>query len=142
MKLEVPQNKRLVHTMTTPIRWGDMDAMGHVNNTIYLRYMETARIELMRGAGFSTSPLGQGFVIANIFCNFIRQLEYPGEVIINSYVGSIGRASFDMYHELLRTDDGNTIFANGGETMVWLDFPQQKSLPLPDGLRAWLTGPP
>lgn len=140
MKLEVPENKRLVHTMTTPIRWGDMDAMGHVNNTVYLRYMETARIELMQDAGFGTNPLGVGFVIANIFCNFIRQLEHPGEVIIRSYVGAVGNSSFDMYHELLRTDDSNTVYANGGETMVWIDFPRQKSLPIPDALRAWLVG--
>jgi hypothetical protein len=35
MKLELPQDKKLVHTTTLPIRWGDMDAMGHVNNTLY-----------------------------------------------------------------------------------------------------------
>jgi len=139
MKLEVPQSKRLMHTMVTPIRWGDMDAMGHVNNTIYLRYMESARIQLMREAGFVTNPLGEGFVIANIFCNFIRQLEFPGEVLIKSYVGAMGRSSFDMYHELLRTDDSNTVCANGGATMVWLDFPQQKTLPMPPALRHWLA---
>lgn len=139
MKLEVPDNKTLMHTMVTPIRWGDMDAMGHVNNTIYLRYMETARIQLMGDSGFMTNPTGEGFVIANIFCNFIRQLEYPGEVQIKSYVGAIGRSSFDMYHELLRTDDSTTVYANGGATMVWVDFPNQKSLPMPDRLREWLN---
>jgi acyl-CoA thioester hydrolase len=139
MKLEIPENKTLMHTMVTPIRWGDMDAMGHVNNTIYLRYMETARIQLMGDSGFMTNPTGEGFVIANIFCNFIRQLEYPGEVQIKSYVGTtMGRSSFDMYHELLRTDDDTTVYANGGATMVWVDFPNQKSRPLPDKLREWL----
>ncbi len=140
MKLEVPENKRLVHTMTTPIRWGDMDAMGHVNNTVYLRYMETARIQLMDDSGFSVNATGEGFVIANIFCNFIRQLEYPGQVLIRSYVGAVGRSSFDMYHELLRADNSDTLYANGGETMVWIDFPKQKSMPLPERLRDWLKG--
>ena len=55
MKLEVPENKRLLHTVTTPIRWGDMDAMGHVNNTVYFRYMEQARIEWLESFGFGTS---------------------------------------------------------------------------------------
>ncbi|MBI2751408.1 MAG: acyl-CoA thioesterase [Burkholderiales bacterium] len=141
MKLEVPEDKRLIHTMLVPIRWGDMDAMGHVNNTLYLRYMESARIELMEGSGFAVNPVGEGFVIANIFCNFIRQLEYPGEVLVRTYIGAIGRSSFDMYHELLRTDDaGGTVYANGGATLVWLDFPKQKSQHLPDGLRNWLLG--
>lgn len=140
MKLPVPANKRLLHTMTVPIRWGDMDGMGHVNNTLYLRYMETARIKMMEDQGFLTDRNGEGFVIANIFCNFIQQLEYPGDVLVKSYVGSIGNASFDLYHEMLRTDSGEKVFANGGETMVWVDFPKQKSLPLPDDLRAWLAG--
>ena len=55
-------------------------------------------------------------------------------------MGAVGRSSFDMYHELLRTDDSNTLYANGGETMVWIDFPKQKSLPIPEQLRQWLMG--
>ena len=140
MKLPVPANKRLLHTMTVPIRWGDMDGMGHVNNTLYLRYMETARIKMMEDQGFLTDRNGEGFVIANIFCNFIQQLEYPGDVLVKSYVGSIGNASFDLYHEMLRTDSGEKVFANGGETMVWVDFPKQKSLPLPGAQIVWLAG--
>ena len=44
MKIEIPETKKLVFEMPLPIRWGDMDAMGHVNNTVYFRYMETVRI--------------------------------------------------------------------------------------------------
>jgi len=139
MKIEIPAVKTLMHTMEIPIRWGDMDMMGHVNNTLYLRYAETARIQMMEDAGYATNPLGEGFVIANVFCNFLKQLEYPGTVIAKSYVGAIGRSSFDLYHELLRTDGGETVFANAGATMVWLNFPQQKTLPLPEGMRRWLA---
>lgn len=138
MKLPIPAEKRLLHSMTVPIRWGDMDGMGHVNNTLYLRYMETARICMMEEHGFTADPRGEGFVIANVFCNFIQQLEYPGDVLLRSYVGAIGNSSFDLYHEMLRTDSGDKVYANGGETMVWVDFPRQKSLPLPAALRQWL----
>ena len=40
MRFELPEQKKLTHQMVMPIRWGDMDAMGHVNNTLYFRYME------------------------------------------------------------------------------------------------------
>ena len=139
MKLEVPAHKTLLHTVVTPIRWGDMDAFGHVNNTIYFRYMETARIDMMQKAGFLGQPSTAGFVIANAFCNFIRQFEYPGEVLIKTYVGTVGRSSFDSYHELLRTDDEKTVYANGGATVVWLESATQNSAPLPDQLRLWLS---
>ena len=45
MRFELPEKKKLTFEMTIPIRWGDMDAMGHVNNTIYFRYLEILRIE-------------------------------------------------------------------------------------------------
>jgi len=140
MRLEIPAEKRLIHTMTIPIRWGDMDAMGHVNNTIYFRYMETARLQWMGDWGMPANPQGTGPIIVNAFCNFVRQLEYPGEVVVRSYVGALGQRSFDMYHEMLRTDGGDTVYANGGATVVWVDFPAQRSLALPDALRQRLTG--
>jgi acyl-CoA thioester hydrolase len=139
MKLEIPESKVLLHTISTPIRWGDMDAFGHVNNTIYFRYMESARIDMMQVAGFLSHPNSAEFVIANAFCNFIRQLEFPGEVLIKTDVGAIGKSSFDTYHELLRTEDQNTVYANGGATVVWLNSATQKSAPLPGELRKWLT---
>lgn len=43
MKIEIPEVKKLVFETRFPVRWGDMDAMGHVNNTVYFRYLETAR---------------------------------------------------------------------------------------------------
>ena len=135
MKLEVPEQKKLIHTMTVPIRWGDMDAMGHVNNTLYFRYMEIARLQWMFEAGVPANPQGEGPVIVNAFCNLIRQLEFPGEVLVRTYAGEAGRTSFDTYHEMLRTDDPATVYANGGATVVWVDFPNQKSAPMPQRLR-------
>jgi len=135
MKLEVPEQKKLIHTMTVPIRWGDMDAMGHVNNTLYFRYMEVARLQWMFDAGVPANPQGEGPVIVNAFCNFIRQLEYPGEVLVRTYSGLVGRTSFDTFHEMCRTDDPDTVYANGGATVVWVDFPGQKSAPMPERLR-------
>jgi acyl-CoA thioester hydrolase len=140
MRIDLPTDKRLVHTMTIPIRWGDMDAMGHVNNTVYFRYMESARLQWMGEWGMPANPRGCGPVIANAFCNFWRQLEYPGDVIVRSYVGALGQRSFDMFHELLRADGGDTVYANGGATVVWVDFPAQRSVPLPAALRQRLAG--
>ena len=53
MRIEIPENKRLVHESIIPIRWGDMDAYRHINNTIYFRYMEQARIEWIAAMGYS-----------------------------------------------------------------------------------------
>ena len=139
MKLELPEDRKLVHTIVVPIRWGDMDAMGHVNNTLYFRYMEIARLDWFFGLGLPANPQGEGPVIANAFCNFIRQLEFPGEVLVRTYAGAVGRTSFDTYHEMARTDDPDTVYANGGATVVWVDFPNQRSAPMPERLRALIA---
>jgi acyl-CoA thioester hydrolase len=108
-----------------------MDAMGHVNNTLYFRYMELHPLDWMLRHGLPADPQGEGPVIVNAFCNFIRQLEFPGDVLVRTYVGSMGRTSFDTYHEMLRTDDPDTVYANGGATVVWVDFPGRNRCPCP-----------
>jgi acyl-CoA thioester hydrolase len=136
MRFEIPEAKKFVHQMHMPIRWGDMDAMGHVNNTLYFRYLEIIRIEWMHRAGGAPNPEGDGLVIVNAFCNFIKQLEYPGELLAKLYVANPGRSSFDSYSTLERTDQPGVIYAAGGATVVWTNFPQQKSIPLPAAMRA------
>ncbi len=139
MKLELPETKKLVHEMVIPIRWGDMDAMGHVNNTIYFRYLETIRIEWMRSIGCQPDPRGEGPVIVNAFCNFYKQFEYPGDVLVKMYVSDPGRSSFESWGTMERTDRPGEIFAAGGATTVWVNFPAQKSAPMPDWMRAHLV---
>lgn len=138
MKLEVPEQKHLIHSMTMPIRWGDMDIMGHVNNAMYFRYMESARTHWLVEKGIPLDPKDEALVLLNTFCNFMQQLEFPGDAIVRTYVGPIGRTSFDVYHEISRTDQPDKICANGGATLVWVDCKAQKSLPIPDHLRALL----
>ncbi len=135
MRFEVPADKKLTHEMVIPIRWGDMDAMGHVNSTVYFRYFEIARLEWLQRVGALSSPLGTGPVIVNAFCNFIRQVEFPGDLLARHYVTNPGRSSFDTYITLERTDQPGVLFAEGGAKTVWADSATKKSMPLPDWLR-------
>ncbi len=136
MKIEIPEQKKLVYEMSIPIRWGDMDAMGHVNNTSYFRYLETIRIDWMQSLGGEPDPNGEGVVIINAFCNFYRQLEYPGNVLMKMYASSPGSSSFETWGTMERPDTPGVLYAAGGATTVWVDYKAQKSRPLPDWLRA------
>ncbi|MBK6853808.1 MAG: acyl-CoA thioesterase [Burkholderiales bacterium] len=138
MRFTIPEHKKLTHEMIIPIRWGDMDAMGHVNNTIYFRYLEIVRLEWLGTLGNLPAPTGIGPVIVNAFCNFYKQLEFPGDILARHYVCNPGRTSFDTYITLERADDPGVIYAAGGAKTVWVDFPKQKSVPLPDAVRALL----
>ncbi len=139
MRLEIPEQKKLVHQTLIPIRWGDMDAMGHVNNTVYFRYLEIVRVDWLESLGAAPNPQGEGPVIVNAFCNFYKQLEYPGEILAKHYVSTPGRSSFDTWITLERSDCPGEIHAAGGATTVWMDFPAQRSAPLPPWLRELLS---
>ena len=139
MRFELPAEKKLTYEMVIPMRWGDMDAMGHVNNTLYFRYFEIIRVQWLHEVGGAPDPSGQGPVIVNAFCNFLKQLEYPGDLVAKHYVANLGRTSFDTFITLERTDQPGVIYAEGGSTTVWVDFPAGKSMPVPDWLRALIA---
>ena len=140
MRFDLPDDKKLCFEMVIAIRWGDMDAMGHVNNATYFRYLESLRIEWFRHIGCQPDAGGVGPVIINAFCSFIRQLEYPGEVLARHYIGThpgaMGRSTLDTYATLERVDRPGEVCASGGATVVWTDFKAQKSVPIPDVYRA------
>ena len=136
MRFDLPDDKKLAFEMVIPIRWGDMDAMGHVNNASYFRYLETLRIAWFESIGCLPDPNGTGPVIINAFCNFIRQLEYPGDVLAKHYVGKLGGSSVDTYATLERVDMPGVVHASGGATVVWTDFKAQRSVPIPEQFRA------
>ncbi len=121
--------RTLVHTSRQSIRWGDMDALGHVNNTVYFRYMEQARVEwvdsLPRGR---QADDGTGQVIVNASCTFLAPLVYPGDIEVRMYLGDPGRSSVDSFYEIAM--QGRT-YAEGAARMVWVDLASGRPVPLP-----------
>ncbi|GAB1367995.1 thioesterase family protein [Azonexus hydrophilus] len=129
--------KKWVHTTLIPIRWGDMDAYGHVNNTVYFRYMEQARVEWIEAMRIPVRPGGDGPVIINAACTFLRPLTYPGTVEVRTLIGALGRSSCETFVEM-RID--GELYAEGSAKVVWMNTLSGKSVPLPDDVRALLEG--
>ena len=139
MRYEIPEVKKLVFEMNIPIRWGDMDAMGHVNNTTYFRYLEIARVDWLNQFNSAPKPEGEGPVIVNAFCNFYKQLEYPGDVLLKMYTSDPARTTFETWATMEQAANPGTIYAAGGATLIWVDFPKQKAVDLPGWLREMVT---
>ena len=124
----------LVHTTTQVIRWGDMDAFGHVNNTVYFRFMEQARIEWLYAQAKAVGHTGNdGPVIVNASCNFLLPLVYPGAVEVRMYLGEPGRSSIGSFYEILVA---GTKYADGAAKIVWIDRASGRSVPLPEPIVA------
>ena len=129
--------KKLVHVERIAIRWGDMDAMGHVNNTVYFRFMEQTRISwfdalVPQAEAWSST----GVVIANAACNFKKPLTYPGTVEIRMYAGKPGGSSVPTFYELIIQDQ---IYADGEATVVFIDMEKQKPVRIPERIRALMA---
>ena len=93
--------RRLILTTRIPVRWGDMDAYGHVNNTVYFRYFEQARVEWLEQAGSAVTPDNPvAPVIINASCTFLIPVNYPSTVVVRMYAGEPGRSSVMTWYEL------------------------------------------
>jgi acyl-CoA thioester hydrolase len=142
MRIDLPEHKILVHEMTLPILWGDMDSLGHVNNTVYFRYMEQARVTWISAITGSVGNDDEGPVIANAFFNFYRPLVFPGDVRLKLYVADPGRTSIDTFLTIERTDEPGSPYAAGGATLVWVSAKEGRPIPLPEPMRALKGHPP
>ena len=127
---------KLIYTARIPVRWGDMDAYGHVNNTVYFRFFEQARCEWIEHMGFRVSPEeSTSPVIINASCTFFAPVNYPATVIIKMYAGDPGRSSVMTWYELF-IEGEERLYAEGAAKTVWMDMRSGKSAPLPDKVRA------
>lgn len=136
MRLEIPAHKILVHEIALPIMWGDMDSLGHVNNTVYFRYMEQARVSWIEAISGAVRNESEGPVIANAFFNFYRPLVFPGELMVKLYVADPGRTSIDTFATIERADEPGSPYAAGGATLVWVSNHDGRPAPLPSPIRA------
>ena len=136
MRLDIPEHKILVHETALPILWGDMDSLGHVNNTVYFKYMEQARVTWIEAMTGSLTDAKEGPVIANAFFNFYQPLVFPGDLVIKLYVASPGRTSIDTFVTIERRDQLGQHYAAGGATLVWVSNENGRPVPLPEPIRA------
>lgn len=116
-----------------------MDALGHVNNAVYFRYMEQTRIEWL----YAQHPQGEAYdgtgpVIVNASCTFLTPLVYPGEVEVRMYLGDLGRTSVGSFYELWI---GATQYAEGAAKIVWIDLASGRPVPLPERIAGPLLRP-
>ena len=129
-------NAKLIYTTRMPVRWGDMDAYGHVNNTVYFRYMEQTRIEWLETFDYGvTHAQDEAAVIVNASCTFLVPIAYPAIVEIRMYVGKPGRTSLPTYYEI-RCEGEDVLYAEGAAKLVWFLPASGKSAPLPERIRA------
>ncbi len=128
---DLPDNAQHVHTTEIAIRWGDMDAGGHVNNSRFFTYFEEARVDWL-GAALSR-PLFQtsGPVLAEASCDFQQPLVHPATLTIDVYATPAGRSSLKTAYDAFLKASGDRV-AVGTAVLVWVDVETGEPVPAPD----------
>jgi acyl-CoA thioester hydrolase len=121
------------------VRWGDMDAQGHLNNTVYFTYCESVRVKLLGEMGARGKVGGpHGPALVSTSCDFKKQVVYPATLDVGVRVEEIGWRSFRMRYGLFfhGTDE---LAATATSVNAWVDYEAGRAIPVPDELRADLA---
>jgi acyl-CoA thioester hydrolase len=121
-----------------PIRWGDMDAFGHLNNTVYFRLIEEARIQWFNKVGIVASAQTDGPILAHASCDFLKPLVYPATAKVIQTVSHVGRSSVQVDCVLKTLEQPDVTWATFKTVIVWMNYAAGKSAPWPDAVRARL----
>jgi acyl-CoA thioester hydrolase len=119
-----------------PVQWGEMDAYGHVNNTVYFRYFETARVKYLHECGFLDSYDRDkvGAILHSTSCRFRRSLFYPDTAIVGTRAVDIGEDRYRMVYELI-SERQQALVAEGQEVVVSFNYTTRQVAPIPEEVR-------
>jgi len=140
MNTAVPEDARKVHSRTFSPPWGNMDALGHINNARYFDYCAQSRVEWfgeLGHLGYLSGKSPTGPVVVNAACTYLRQFVYPCRLEISMFAGRPGRSSFDTWYEIRNADTGD-LHTTGRAKIVWVDYGAEKSIPIPEEIRSIL----
>ena len=116
-----------VFTTTVPVRWGDLDAQNHVNNAVYFRYLEEARIQLLQRTGLINTDKVP--VLAYTDCNFLQPVLYPETLTVRLALTKVGRTSMQFDATIERNGDPGVVYARGTNVIVGADAQSGRPVP-------------
>jgi acyl-CoA thioester hydrolase len=119
-----------------PVAWGEMDALGHVNNIAYFRYFESARVAYLTKINFIHPEQNAGIaaILASTRCDFRKALTYPDTVSIGARVIEIGDDRFTMEYRLV-SQRLQKVAAEGSGVVVAFDYREKRKAALPEATR-------
>jgi len=128
-----------LNSISLQVRWGDMDSMGHVNNTCYFRYCEQVRMEWFDNLDLTADSLPDSkIVIINAYCEFLSPVRYPCNLSLDMSGGEPGKSSFMSYYVIRDADKVDEIYARGQAKVVFVDSTGTRSVEMPASVRAML----
>ncbi|HET7266999.1 MAG TPA: thioesterase family protein [Oleiagrimonas sp.] len=117
------------------IRWRDLDAFNHVNNSNYLTFLEEARLQWLKrvpGTWFDETMMP---VLVASHINYRRPIEWPAEIVVELGCERIGTSSMTVSHRIVNANDAECVYSDGDVVLVWMNPTTGKPVPLPQAIR-------
>ena len=114
-------------------RWKDIDLFGHVNNAVFLTYIEDARIMYFKR--WNITEKKRSLIVASIKIDYLRQIVHPSDLIVGQKISRIGNSSFDIQSAIFLNNDPKPA-AHSVVSCVCFDYEESKSVPVYDEIKA------
>jgi acyl-CoA thioester hydrolase len=124
-----------LYVASISVRWRDLDAFNHVNNSSYLTFLEESRLQWLqqlKGAWMSEHAMP---VMAASQVNYRLPIEWPAQLQVELYCTRMGNSSMTIGHRIVDAGDKNKLYCDGHVVMVWMDPATGKSVALPQPIK-------
>lgn len=124
-------------SLDIPVRFSDEDRLAHVNNAVYLSYLEEARAAYLRGLRNDLALEGAQLILARVEIDFLAPAHFGETVRVAVWVERVGTRSFSLAYALTV---GDRPVARATTVLVWYDYEKGASRAIPEEARALLEG--
>ncbi|MEO6364430.1 MAG: thioesterase family protein [Luteimonas sp.] len=129
--------------MPMELRWRDLDAFNHVNNSSFLTFLEEARIRWFASLGTEWVSATIAPLLAAVQINYRQPIPYPSDVVVELFAERVGNTSLTIGHRIVgpvaEAGQDGALYADGHVVMVWIARASGRPIPLPDFLRKAVT---
>jgi acyl-CoA thioester hydrolase len=130
-----PSAPRPLFTAPIAVRWRDLDAFNHVNNSNFLTYLEEARLQWLKGVPGPWFDAHSMPLLAAAELNYRAPIEWPAAIVVELSCERLGNSSITIGHRIVDADDPNRRYCDGRTVLVWADPATGKPVPLPEAIR-------
>ncbi len=133
------EHGKLLHRMPIELRWRDLDAFNHVNNSNFMTYLEEARIRWFESLGEEWVTDEVAPLLAAVQMNYRQPIPYPASIVVELTADRVGTSSVTIGHRITSAD-GGVLHADGHVVMVWVSRASGRPTALPDAVRSVAAG--
>ncbi len=121
------------------VRFRDLDALGHVNNAVFMTYFELGRLQFSKTVFNVSDPSDFSFILAHMSCDYLKPIKMNDRVSLQLWVRDIGTKSFSFGYKLVDLFDDSVVYATAESVQVCYDYTRETSIPVSEEMKEQMS---